>query len=513
MATRTIKPKRDDTMLTEWHSQPEVAPSLIRKEGTLTAQILLFAGFFLGLVGILALVAPLTGWSYFLGPGKGYACLTVGLILTLYHCYVDPEAQLRRLYGLAGLALAVIGVAIRIFPFQAGMGAYFLPVGVPLLFVALLYLVGLMRGETDPFWRLLVRSVFLGLGATGLVYGIGRGFFDADFLTTEGVVVMVLGLGYLTSFLGVSHESDGLLAHNVTLGLGITGALILVAAMIRSWLSAEFFIPSGLILAAVGFVAMVLSYASLSDRPTLVLARRELMSYFCSPVAYLVTFGLLFIFGFHFYVFVQQVADVRGGMFENQVVESYILSIFPVIAVMMLIPVLTMRLLSEEQRSGSLEVLLTAPLNESSVVLGKFLAAWVFFLVAWSPFFLFMVAFRIFGDEAFDYRPLLGFFLALATTGAGFLAMGLFFSSLTSNQIVAAVLTFAGMLLALGLHWLRSMSSTGGLQELFSYLSFLELWWETSRGLFPLRYFVLHASVAVFFLFLTTLALSARKWK
>jgi len=146
-------------------------------------------------------------------------------------------------------------------------------------------------------------------------------------------------------------------------------------------------------------------------------------------------------------------------------------------------------------------------------VLGKFLAAWVFFLIAWSPYFLFMVAFRVFGDEAFDYRPLLGFFLALATTGAGFLAMGLFFSSLTSNQIVAAVLTFAGMLLALGLHWLRSMSSTGGLQEFFSYLSFLEIWWETSRGLFPLRYFVVHASVAVFFLFLTTLTLSARKWK
>ena len=214
------------------------------------------------------------------------------------------------------------------------------------------------------------------------------------------------------------------------------------------------------------------------------------MAYFCSPVAYLVIFGLAFIFGFHFLLFVQQISSgVRGESLFEPIVERYIMNFFPVIAIVAIVPVLTMRLLSEEQRSGSLEVLLTAPVNESSVVLGKFLAAWVFFLIAWSPFFLYMVAFRIFGDESFEYRPLLSFFLALAINGAGFVAIGLFFSSLTSNQIIAAVLTFAAMLFAVGFYWLTAMFTTGGLQEFFAYMSFLELWSETQPGLVPVALF------------------------
>ena len=514
MATRTIKPKRDDNMLTDWQSMPETAPSATRKEGSLLAQILLFVGFFLALVGILALVAPLAQWSYPLRPGLGFATLTIGLILILYHCHVDQEPQFRLLYGLASLLMLTVGLGIRIFPFAADKGVYyFLSVGVPLLFLALLFMIGVVRGETDPFWRKLFCSIMLGLGVVGLAYGVIRGFINADFVVAEGALVMLLGFIYLVSFLGLADEREAELTHYITLGLGGLGAFVFASAAIRSYLSAEFFVPSGLILCTVGFVAAAFSYAALSERPTFILVRRELMSYFSSPVAYLVIFGLIFIFGFNFFVFLDSVMDqMRGGLFEP-IVVYYVVNFFTVISLLILIPILTMRLLSEEKRSGSLELLLTAPLGEASIVLGKFLAAWIFFLVAWSPFFLYMIGFRIFGDAEFDYRPLLSFFLALAVTGAGFIAMGLFCSSLTSNQIVAAVLTFAGVLLATGFYWLGNMFPTVALRDLFRYMSFIELWMETSKGFLPIRFFVFHATVAIFFLFLTMMSLGSRKWK
>lgn len=510
MATRTFKPKRDDTMLTEWQSMPEVAPSTTRKEGTLTGQIFLFVGFFLTLVGSLALIAPLTGWSYFIRPGAGYATLSLGLCFMLYHCFVDPEIQFRRMYGLAGLGLVTAALVIRFFPSDVGMGAKFLPLGVPFLFVAMLFLIGVGRHETDPFWRTLIRGTLLGVAAAGLLWGIGRGFFNADFLTEEGIVTIVLGLLFALAYMSLVGEREADAGYRVAIALGALGALTFVAAAVRSLTNDEFLVPSGLILGAVGVVAMTLAYLNSSDRPMIVLARRELNSYFFSPIAYLVIFGLLFIFWFNFYVFSSQF-DRRGGIFEP-IVYPYAFSLFTVISIVIMVPFLTMRLLSEERRSGSLEVLLTAPLNEASIVFGKFLAAWIFFLIAWAPFFVFLVSLRIFGDQSFDYRPVMSFFLALAATGAGFLAMGLFFSSLTSNQIVAAVLTFAGMLLAMGTYWLGEIANNQAIREICSYCSFLGLWSEAARGFFPVRYFVLHLSVAAFFLYLTTLTLSARKW-
>ena len=513
MATRTIKPKRDDNMLTDWQSMPEVAPSATRAEGSVVAQILLFVGFFLSLVGVLSMVAPLVPWTFPLRPGLGFMSLTIGLAMILYHCHVDSEPQFRRLYGLATLLTLAIAIGIRLFPFAAGRGAYFLSVGVPLLFVSLLFIIGIVRAETDPFWRKLFRSILLGLSVLGLVYGVARGFFDQEFLVAEGVLVIILGFLYLAAFIGLANQAENDIAHFVTIGLGVVGALVFAAAVVVSWSKESFFIPSGLILCTAGFVATTFSYFAVSERPTFILVRRELMAYFSSPIAYLVLIGLIFIFGFNFYIFRDSVlSEMRGGLFEP-IVSLYVVNFFSVIAMLVLVPILTMRLLSEEKRSGSLELLLTAPLGEVSIVLGKFLAAWIFFLIAWSPFFLYMVGFRIFSDADFDYRPLLSFFLALAVTGAGFMAFGLFCSSLTSNQIIAAVLTFAGVLLATGFYWLGFMFPTVGLRDLFKYMSFIELWIETSKGFLPIRFFVFHITVAIFFLYLTVMSLGSRKWK
>src|SRR5262249_47366581 len=133
----------------------------------------------------------------------------------------------------------------------------------------------------------------------------------------------------------------------------------------------------------------------------------------------------------------------RGAL--EPIVGDFLLNWFPIILQLIALPLITMRLMSEEKRTGTMEMILTAPINEWSITLSKFLAAWIFYQLTWLPIWFFMVAFRLMGADPFDYRPLISFYFGMAATGAGFVAMGLFFSSVTRNQIVAAVLSFLGM--------------------------------------------------------------------
>jgi ABC-2 type transport system permease protein len=204
-----------------------------------------------------------------------------------------------------------------------------------------------------------------------------------------------------------------------------------------------------------------------------------------------------------------------GISIEEPVVHWYLARTgLPAIIQLVIVPVVTMRLLSEENRSGTLEMLLSAPVNETSVVLAKFVAVLIFWLVTWAPYFLYLVALRVVGGEEFDYRPLLSFGLALLACGSGFMAMGLFCSALTKNQIIAAVLTFVGMMIHLTFLLLQGLFARGSVwSDIFSYASFFELWQNTLNGNFAPRFLMFHVSAAVFFLFLSVKTLEARKWK
>ena len=165
-------------------------------------------------------------------------------------------------------------------------------------------------------------------------------------------------------------------------------------------------------------------------------------------MAYLVLLG----FSVALVALLQQLLDRRPGHLGRvtpiePIVQNYLVALFPVISLIFIVPVLTMRLLSEEQRSGTLEVLLTAPVEESVIVLSKFLAALLTYLVVWMPFALYLLTIPLAGGNPFDYRPLISFLAATLATGAAFIGMGLFFSSLTNNQVASGVLSFAGMLL------------------------------------------------------------------
>ena len=158
-------------------------------------------------------------------------------------------------------------------------------------------------------------------------------------------------------------------------------------------------------------------------------------------------------------------------------------------------------------------MLLTAPVNETPVVLSKFFAALRVFLLGWYPWGLYLLALRLEGGEWFGYRPLLALFIAMIAMGAGWIAMGVFFSSLTRNQIAAAVMTLVAMLLLAGVYLLRFyIGAEGTLNEVLIQLSFIDLWEQSAAGQLAPRMLVFHLAMAVFWLFLTVKVLEARKW-
>ncbi len=512
MATRSLRPT-DESMLSDWESMPERAPSIVRADRPTVARTLALVGFFLIAVGAIAVLAQAFGWRYLVSGTWGLVFATTGLALILFHAFADTEVQVRRLYGFFAIVCLLGGAVLRVLPTKAGMGAWFLPYGVPLLALGFLLALAVLRNETDAFWHALLLRLVGALGAIAVIAGVAIGLFQPDNLPGEGIVLIVLGTFFVGGFVGMQGlGSDAGYYTGIALGFFAVGVILL--AILRSTMNRDYFIPSGLTLMATSLLHLGLALGICSDHPYVVLTRRELAAFFYSPVAYFVLFGSTAVAFFVFLLIMQSIivyASRGGNLTESEFLTDYLGGLLPVIVQFIVVPVLTMRLLSEEKRSGTLEMLLTAPVNESSVVLAKFTGVLIFWLISWLPYFLFLVALRVVGGEEFDYRPLLGFGLGLVVTGSGLLAMGLFFSSITRNQIIGAVLTFVGMLLLLLAPFLFEERSSW--REIANYASFWTLWRNLVIGDFAPRYLIFHLSAALFFLFLSVKVLEARKWK
>jgi ABC-type transport system involved in multi-copper enzyme maturation permease subunit len=519
-------------MLAGWQSLPERAPSEIRADKPTIARTLALIGFFLIAVGAIAMAVPLVNegrdperrWSYIIGPTWGLVFATGGLALILFHAFADWEVQFRRLYGFFAIVLLLGGAILRIIPIKTAgvvgvreLGAWFLPYGVPMMALAFILMLAVLRHETDAFWHALLMRLLGAFGVIMILAGVGVGLAKADFVPGEGIVLILMGTMFLTGFIGMQGIGSDV-GHYFGLALGFLAVGVFSLAVLRSVMARDYFIPSGLTLMGVSVLHFALALGICSDHPFVVLARRELAAFFYSPIAYIVLFVSLVVSAILFYLVVaSMIIDARMGRGEaadEPIVFFYLGNAIPVIIQMIVVPVITMRLVSEEKRSGTLEMLLTAPVNEVSVVLAKFVAAWIFWLITWLPYFLFLVGLRVVGGEEFDYRPLLAFALALAAAGGGFIAMGLFFSSVTQNQIIAAVLTFVGMMVHLSLYMAQGVFDPGSVwREIFTYASFFDLWRMFLQGNFAPRYLVFHLAAMVFFLYLSVKVLEARKWK
>ena len=230
------------------------------------------------------------------------------------------------------------------------------------------------------------------------------------------------------------------------------------------------------------------------------IAQRELQSYFVSPVAYVVGALFLLISGFLFSIILSQSSEASmRPLFGN----------FAVIF-LFIVPGLTMRLLAEEQRTGTLELLLTAPVRDAELVLGKFLGVVLLLLILLTITAIYPAILLLAGNP--DRGPILAGYLGVILQGAAFLAIGLFASSLTQNQIIAALLTFVILLLL----WLAEALSqfTGGrVGDLFRFLSITRHFDEFPRGVIDTRHVLFFLSVIAASLFLTVVAVQTRRWR
>ena len=237
---------------------------------------------------------------------------------------------------------------------------------------------------------------------------------------------------------------------------------------------------------------------------------REIRAYFFSPLAYIVAAFLLLVNGMVFWLIVSFLNNPQAGfgapleLFFGQTIYFWLVLLF-------VAPVLTMRLLSEERRSGTIEVLMTAPINEAQVVVGKYLAALIFYCFLWLPTLAYAGIVAYYSEV--DWGPVAAGYLGVFGVGAFFLSVGLFASALTRSQLVAAILTFALLIPLFTFGLLENLFNDPTLKQAFSYLNLWQHMEEFSKGIVDTRHLVYYLSATVLFIFLSAKALEAKKWR
>jgi ABC-2 type transport system permease protein len=236
---------------------------------------------------------------------------------------------------------------------------------------------------------------------------------------------------------------------------------------------------------------------------SITIARRELSSYFYSPIAYVAMALFLGVAGFFFQ------RDFEPGQ------PAGLRTVFDWLVWLMvfIVPVLCMGLLAQEWSSGTIEPLMTAPVGETDVVVGKFLGAMAFFGVLLAPTLVYVVILRIF--SAMDFGPILTGYVGLLLVGAMFVAIGLFCSSLTRSQVVAAVSAVAMLfVVTIAPYVLQTQASQLSatwrrLADQGVYNRFVDF----SKGVFDSAHIIFFVACTVLFLYLTTKVLESRRWK
>lgn len=251
---------------------------------------------------------------------------------------------------------------------------------------------------------------------------------------------------------------------------------------------------------------------------TLSLMRREFSAYFLSPIGYVVFTVFLVVTGHLFYLTMVQLTATgsRGIDFPMKLMvsDNWFWLVFLFIP-----PLLTMRLFAEERGSGTLEMLLTAPLRDWQIVLCKFIACFAFYVLLWLPTLLYLPVLLDWQwwtpYVGIDPWPVVSTYLGLAMAGAMFLSLGLFISSLVKSQMVAALVSlFIGLVFIVAGFWKPEMDAGSVLYRVLFFFT-VPLHFENNfaRGMVDTRQLILYASVTVFCLFLTVRSLESRRWR
>ncbi len=248
------------------------------------------------------------------------------------------------------------------------------------------------------------------------------------------------------------------------------------------------------------------------------ICRRELYSYFVSPVAWVILAIFAILSGFFTfavttsflrYALQSQMQGGGGPMNVNEQAISPLLSNIAVIAIFFL-PMIGMRLFAEEKRQGTFELLATSPISDPQIVIGKWLAALALYGAMLLVLLLDCSFFFIYGNP--DWKPFVTGFFGLLLQGGCLLAFAAFISSTTKNQIVAGAAGFGLALLLWVLNWVSSFGNSDFLQVL-SYLSILSHYDSFARGVIDSKDLIFYCSMIFLGLFLTTRSLESVRWR
>jgi ABC-2 type transport system permease protein len=250
--------------------------------------------------------------------------------------------------------------------------------------------------------------------------------------------------------------------------------------------------------------------------PTLL--RRELGAYFLGPMAFLILLAFQFVAWLNFWELVDTLTQPQRGFSSlRDPLNSYISGSVPFwIGMLVAIPALTMRLIAEERRSGTIETLLTVPVTEAEVVVSKWLAGVVMYLLLLAPFAVYLPFLYYQAKFRFDPGPMLALGVGLTTLGMMFVSIGLFFSALTRNQIIAAIWTFVAMFLLILMTLLAysyAIERQAPWADAARFVAVLYQVQSMGTGRLDLRFLALHLSVSVLMLYLTVKVLESRRYR
>ncbi|MBE3072458.1 MAG: ABC transporter permease subunit [Acidobacteria bacterium] len=253
-------------------------------------------------------------------------------------------------------------------------------------------------------------------------------------------------------------------------------------------------------------------------RNILAIVQKELRSYFASPIAYVILGMFALLFGW-FYVailniFVQQSMQMGsmgmgGPVNVNQQMIRYVFQNSLVVN-LFVVPLITMRTYAEEKRSGTIELLMTSPLTDFQIIMGKFIGALAIYASMLAVTLIHMAVLFVYGNP--EWKPIATAYLGMLLMGGCFLAVGLLFSSLTKNQIVAAMITFSVLLLLWVIDWIGSLGGPT-VQTVVGYLSITGHFDDFAKGVIDTTHVVYYLSFITFGLFLTAKAVDSERWR
>lgn len=255
-------------------------------------------------------------------------------------------------------------------------------------------------------------------------------------------------------------------------------------------------------------------------RNILAITQKELKSYFSSPIAYIVIGLWSLMYGYFFVAllnfFVRQSMQMNQfGMqgpqamnVNQQLVRPLLQNVL--ILILFLMPMVTMRSYSEEKRSGTIELLLTSPITDFEIVLGKFFGAMALYGTMLAVTLIHIGLLFVYGRP--EWKPIATAYLGLLLMGGCFIALGLFISSLTKNQIVAGMVTFAVFLMLWIITWIGSFSGPT-VDKLTQYLSIVDHFDDFGKGVLDTTHLIYYVSFITFGLFLTAKSVDSERWR